>query len=112
MPAAVPKVIASMAPSSFGPDFSIQRNHAIAPGSGKSPSRTHTSKVGTCGRYRMCYFGNEMKDESPVYLRQVQVGPMENFVYLLGDKEKGDCVMVDPAWEVDKLIDLAESEGM
>jgi hydroxyacylglutathione hydrolase len=51
-------------------------------------------------------------ETSPVYLRQIQVGPMENFVYLIGDREKGDCVMVDPAWEVDRLIDLAEGEGM
>lgn len=47
-----------------------------------------------------------------VYLRQVEVGPMQNFVYLIGDREKGDCVMVDPAWEVDRVIDLAEGEGM
>ncbi len=50
--------------------------------------------------------------ESRVYLRQIEVGPMANFVYLVGDREHGKCVMVDPAWEVDKVIDLAEKEGM
>jgi glyoxylase-like metal-dependent hydrolase (beta-lactamase superfamily II) len=50
--------------------------------------------------------------DSPVYLRQIQVGPMENFVYLLGDRTAGKCVLVDPAWEVDKVVDLAEADGM
>lgn len=50
--------------------------------------------------------------DSPIYLRQIQVGPMENFVYLIGDRDTGECVMVDPAWEVDQVVDLAENEGM
>lgn len=50
--------------------------------------------------------------DSPVYLRQIKVGPMENFVYLLGDREAGKAVLVDPAWEVDQVVDLAEGEGI
>ena len=50
--------------------------------------------------------------DNPIYLRQIKVGPMENFVYLLGDKHAGECVMVDPAWEVDRVVDLAEADGM
>ena len=50
--------------------------------------------------------------DSPVYLRQLLVGPMENFVYLVGDRAAGKCVMVDPAWEVDRVVDLAEADGM
>ena len=50
--------------------------------------------------------------ETPVYLRQFQVGPMVNFVYLIGDKVAGKCVMVDPAWAVDQVVDLAEADGM
>ena len=47
-----------------------------------------------------------------LYLRQIEVGPMENFVYLLGDKRKGECVMVDPAWEVDRVLKIAQKDGM
>ena len=41
--------------------------------------------------------------ESPLYLKQIEVGPMENFVYLIGDRQRHECVMVDPAWEVDRV---------
>jgi hydroxyacylglutathione hydrolase len=37
---------------------------------------------------------------------------MQNFVYLIGDKESGECVVVDPAWAVDDVVDLVEDEGM
>lgn len=50
--------------------------------------------------------------DSKVYLRQVEVGPMQNFVYLIGDRERGQAVMVDPAWDVDRLVDLAAGDGM
>jgi len=25
---------------------------------------------------------------------------MQNFVYLIGDKDKGECLVVDPAWDI------------
>ena len=50
--------------------------------------------------------------ESPFYLKQIEVGPMENFVYLIGDKEKRECVMVDPAWEVDRVLKIAKEDDM
>ena len=37
---------------------------------------------------------------------------MENFVYLIGDTETRECVMVDPAWEVDRILKIAEADGM
>ncbi len=37
---------------------------------------------------------------------------MENFVYLIGDKNKRECVMVDPAWDVPQVLRAAESDGM
>lgn len=37
---------------------------------------------------------------------------MANFVYLIGDRETGKCVIVDPAYAVDELIDVAQSDGM
>ncbi|MBI3312693.1 MAG: MBL fold metallo-hydrolase [Candidatus Omnitrophica bacterium] len=50
--------------------------------------------------------------ENPLYLKQIEVGPMENFVYLIGDQDKRECVMVDPAWEVDRVLRLAAQDGM
>jgi len=37
---------------------------------------------------------------------------MQNFVYLIGDREAGECVVVDPAWAVDDLVELVELEDM
>ena len=37
---------------------------------------------------------------------------MENFVYLIGDRQKGECVMIDPAWEVDRVLKIAAEDGM
>ena len=36
---------------------------------------------------------------------------MANFVYLIGDPVKRECVLVDPAWDVDSVVDLAEKDG-
>ncbi len=47
-----------------------------------------------------------------LYLRQIEVGPMANFVYLIGDPEAKACVMVDPAWEVDRVVEQAKGDGM
>lgn len=37
---------------------------------------------------------------------------MENFIYLIGDAEKKECVMIDPAWEVDRILKIAAVDGM
>jgi len=54
-----------------------------------------------------------MKDQAPerIWFRQVMAGPMQNFVYLIGDPATREAVIVDPAWDVGALVDLAEKEG-
>jgi len=37
---------------------------------------------------------------------------MRNFVYLIGDRETGECVVVDPAWAVRDLVEIAGRDGM
>ncbi|MEZ5169321.1 MAG: MBL fold metallo-hydrolase [Acidimicrobiia bacterium] len=37
---------------------------------------------------------------------------MVNFSYLIGDRETGDAVVVDPAYAVDDLVDTLEADGM
>jgi len=51
-------------------------------------------------------------DNKNLYFRQIPVGYMGNFVYLLGDKKKKECAMVDPAWDVDTVLREAEKDGM
>jgi len=37
---------------------------------------------------------------------------MQNFVYLIGDEDTRECVVVDPAWAVNDLVDLVEADDM
>ena len=47
-----------------------------------------------------------------LYLKQMELGPMQNFVYLVGDREARDCVVIDPAWAIDTIVRTAEADGM
>jgi hydroxyacylglutathione hydrolase len=49
--------------------------------------------------------------EPTIYLKQMELGPMQNFVYLLGDPTTRECVVVDPAWEIDTIVDTAQADG-
>lgn len=47
-----------------------------------------------------------------LYFKQVQVGYMQNFAYLIGDKKTKECAFVDPAWDVDAVLREAGRAGM
>ena len=64
-----------------------------------------------------------MADDNRLYLRQLLSGrdfavgdrvaqQMVNFAYVIGDREKGEAVIVDPAYAAQELVDLVEAEGM
>ena len=42
----------------------------------------------------------------------MEIGPMENFVYLVGDKNTREVLVVDPAWQVDTILRVAKEEGL
>ncbi len=37
---------------------------------------------------------------------------MVNFVYLVGDRDTGEAMIIDPAYDVDAIVDIAEADGM
>ncbi len=47
----------------------------------------------------------------PLYVRQLQLGPAENFVYLVGPKSGDEVLVVDPAWEVPAIEAAVEEDG-
>lgn len=49
--------------------------------------------------------------ERPLYIKQVETGLMQNFNYLIGDPATHECAYVDPAWEPDRLLKIAQDEG-
>jgi glyoxylase-like metal-dependent hydrolase (beta-lactamase superfamily II) len=61
--------------------------------------------------------------EDRLYFRQLLAGrdiaagdplaqQMVNFVYAIGDRETGECMLVDPAYAVDELIEVVGADGM
>src|ERR687891_148695 len=54
----------------------------------------------------------ETMNDRAIYLKQLELGPMQNFVYLIGDPVARQCVVVDPAWEIDTIIDTAAADDM
>ena len=51
-------------------------------------------------------------EDKDLYFKQIPVGYMGNFIYLIGDRSSQECVMVDPAWDVDAVLKQAEKDGM
>ncbi len=39
-------------------------------------------------------------------------GQMENFIYLIGDRETRECVVIDPAWDIEGILSIARDDGM
>ena len=53
-----------------------------------------------------------MTGSEPFSIHALELGPMENFVYLIHDHASGRAAVVDPAWEVPEVLALAESRGV
>jgi glyoxylase-like metal-dependent hydrolase (beta-lactamase superfamily II) len=49
---------------------------------------------------------------SSLYLKQLPLGPMQNFVYLIGDWEARRAVVVDPAWNIDAILKILAEDDM
>ena len=47
----------------------------------------------------------------PVYLKQLELGPMRNFIYLVGDPQTREAAVIDPGWEVPQILSAAEADG-
>jgi glyoxylase-like metal-dependent hydrolase (beta-lactamase superfamily II) len=62
-------------------------------------------------------------EPSRLYFRQLLAGrdfatadpvatQMVNFVYLIGDRESGECVVVDPSWSIADLLSIVAADDM
>ena len=43
-------------------------------------------------------------DNDDLYLEQLLVGLMDNFIYLIGSKSTREVAIIDPAWDIDALL--------
>lgn len=49
---------------------------------------------------------------SDLFIHQMEVGPMQNFVYFLGSKKTREAAVVDPAWEADTILRIAKEKDL
>lgn len=47
-----------------------------------------------------------------LYFKQIELGPLQNFVYLIGSLETKEVAVVDPAWDVPRILQTAQQDGM
>ncbi|HLE18098.1 MAG TPA: MBL fold metallo-hydrolase [Syntrophales bacterium] len=47
-----------------------------------------------------------------MFLEQMQVGPMAVFAYLLGDKQSGEALVIDPASETEDILTVAKKNNL
>jgi hydroxyacylglutathione hydrolase len=49
--------------------------------------------------------------ESSLYFKQIEIGPMQNFAYLIGDTASREAFVVDAAWDIPALVHIADQDG-
>src|SRR3989344_6789903 len=52
------------------------------------------------------------KESHKMIFHQLSLGPMQNFIYLIGDEKSKEAAVVDAGWDVDKIIGTANKEKL
>src|SRR5438309_245703 len=52
------------------------------------------------------------KMSNHLYFKQIEIGPMQNYVYLIGSTETRKVAVVDAAWEIDTILKIAKQDEM
>lgn len=47
-----------------------------------------------------------------IYLKQLELGPMQNFAYIIADPTTRDAVVIDPAWDIDRIVQMIEQDDL
>jgi len=48
----------------------------------------------------------------PLYLKQLELGPMQNFVYVIADPVTREAAVIDAAWEIDRVLQVVEQDSL
>ena len=52
-----------------------------------------------------------MTATSIFYFKRLELGPMQNFTYLIGDSSQKKAAVVDPGWEVPVILEQVRQDG-
>ena len=50
--------------------------------------------------------------KNSLYFKQIELGPMQNYVYLIGSTETRKVAVVDAAWEIDTILKIAAQDDL
>ena len=50
--------------------------------------------------------------DNRLYFKQLEIGPMQNYVYLIGSTTTRKVAVVDAAWEIDTILKIAKQDEM
>ena len=50
-------------------------------------------------------------EPSNLIVEQIEIGPMQNFTYVIGCRRTHEVVIVDPAWDVTNLVEHINNKG-
>ena len=51
------------------------------------------------------------EQDGELIVEQIQIGPMANFTYLVGSRSTREVAVVDPAWDIDGLLNHIDERG-
>jgi len=44
------------------------------------------------------------EEPTELIIEQIEIGPMQNYTYIIGSRESREVAIVDPAWDIDSLL--------
>jgi len=53
-----------------------------------------------------------VSDAPQIFLHQLELGPMQNYVYMIADLATREAAVVDAAWDIDAIVNLAETHDL
>ncbi|HEY2772520.1 MAG TPA: MBL fold metallo-hydrolase [Candidatus Binatia bacterium] len=54
----------------------------------------------------------ERTDGHGLSIKQIEIGPMQNYVYIVADMEQRKALLVDPAWQIQGLVDELDKQDL
>lgn len=50
-------------------------------------------------------------EPTDLIIEQIEIGPMQNYTYIVGSRESREVAIVDPAWDIDGILKHIEEKG-
>ncbi len=52
-----------------------------------------------------------MEHDQELIVEQIEIGPMQNFTYIIGSRSTREVAVVDPAWDIENLVEHINDKG-